>query len=123
MARKLDPNDLPTPAPAGDLQVRGLDELMDSADFRAMIQNEFPEDAPEWLDPVTRRQFVSLMGASLALAGVVGCNPSFRPAPARKVVPYVNKPDAITPGVPLFFATTWTLDGYSTGVLVKSSNT
>ncbi|HEY2785668.1 MAG TPA: TAT-variant-translocated molybdopterin oxidoreductase [Fimbriiglobus sp.] len=118
MARKLDPTDL---APAsGEVQVRGLDELMDSADFREMMKNEFPEDAAEWLDPVTRRQFVTLMGASLALAGVVGCNPSFRPAPARKVVPYVTKPDAITPGVPLFFATTWTLNGYSSGVLVKS---
>jgi MoCo/4Fe-4S cofactor protein with predicted Tat translocation signal len=99
---------------------RGVDELLDTEQFRQMMKDEFPEDAAEWLDPVSRRQFVSIMGASLALAGVAGCNPSFRPAMARKQLPYVTKPDAVTPGVPSFYATTISLGGVGTGVVVKS---
>jgi MoCo/4Fe-4S cofactor protein with predicted Tat translocation signal len=99
---------------------RGIDELLDNDQFRQMMKDEFPEDAPEWLDPVSRRQFVTLMGASLALAGVSGCNPSFRPAAARKQLPYVGKPEAVTPGVPLFYTSTVSLCGIGSGVVVKS---
>lgn len=99
---------------------RGIDELLESERFESMIKDEFPEDAPEWLDPVSRRQFVSVMGASLALAGVVGCNPSFKPASGRKALPYVKKPDSVIPGVPLFYASTFSLSGVATGVIVKA---
>ena len=99
---------------------RGIDELLDNDQFRQMMKDEFPEDAPEWLDPVSRRQFVTLMGASLALAGVAGCNPSFRPAAARKNLPYVGKPDAVTPGVPLFYSSTISLAASGPACVVKS---
>ena len=46
-----------------------------------MIHREFPDQASEWTDPVTRRRFLSLMGASLALAGLNGC--STQPAPGE----------------------------------------
>jgi molybdopterin-containing oxidoreductase family iron-sulfur binding subunit len=52
---------------------RSLEELADSADFQAFLHAEFPEKAAEWLDTVGRRQFLKIMGASLALAGVSGC--------------------------------------------------
>jgi molybdopterin-containing oxidoreductase family iron-sulfur binding subunit len=59
-----------------------------------------------------------LMGASLALAGVSGCSP--KPAPAQKIMPYVNQPEELLPGRPLFFATALTLQGLATGVVVES---
>jgi MoCo/4Fe-4S cofactor protein with predicted Tat translocation signal len=103
-------------------QWQALDQYMGSPEFAAMMKDEFPEDANEWLDPVTRRRFLTIGGASIALAAAAstGCNPSLKPASAKKIVPYVKKPEAITPGVPLFFPTTLTLGGFGTGVIVKS---
>ena len=82
-------------------------------------EDEFAEGAAEFTDEVSRRRFLTLMGASLAMAGAAGCN--LRPAPQRKIVPYTTQPDEITPGIPLFFAAVAPLAGYGTGVLVRSS--
>src|SRR5579883_1260293 len=98
-----------------------LDQWMGTPDFRRMMEDEFPEDAAEWLDPTTRRQFLTLMGASLALAGAAGCNPSFKPASQKKAVPYVKTPDGLTIGLPLFFPTAFPLGGLGLGALVKST--
>jgi molybdopterin-containing oxidoreductase family iron-sulfur binding subunit len=106
------------PAPAAPDVWQSLDEYMDSPAFRAAMEDEFPEDAAEWTDPVTRRRFLTIMGASLALAGAAGCSP--RPASQRKIVPYTRQPEELVPGVPLFFATAFTLGGVATGVLVRS---
>ena len=100
---------------------QSVDQWMDTPQFREMVQNEFPEDAAEWVDPVSRRQFLTLMGASVALAGAAGCNPSLKPASQRKAIPYVHQPDQILPGVPLFFATAMPqAGGLGLGLLVKS---
>lgn len=104
-------------APAAPPLWQGLEEYMDSPAFRAQMENEFPEDAAEWTDPVSRRNFLTVMGAGLALAGA-GCNP--RPAPRRQILPYTIQPEQITPGIPLFFATAHTVAGYATGLLVRS---
>src|SRR5262245_5489392 len=109
----------PGAATAGDLELwRGLEELVDSAEFREQAEREFPEGASEWHDPVSRRQFMTMLGASMALAGAAGCSP--RPASARKINPYGTQPEQVVPGVPLFFATSCPLGGVATGVLVKS---
>src|SRR3954464_6875093 len=97
---------------------RSLEELTDTPEFQEYLHREFPDDATEWTDPVTRRQFLTLMGASLALAGLSGCSTS--PAPAEKIMPYVRQPEEIVPGKPLFFATAMTLGGIASGLLVKS---
>ena len=68
------------------------------------MRREFPEQADVWPDSLSRRHFLTLMGASLALAGLGGC--SVKPAPLSKIVPYVHPPRDIVPGQPLFFATT-----------------
>src|SRR5947209_1414847 len=115
---KPDPTTDATQAPAAPDVWRSLDEYMDGPAFRAAMDDEFPEDAAEWTDPVTRRRFLTIMGASLALAGAAGCSP--RPASQRKIVPYTRQPEELTPGVPLFFATAFTLGGVATGVLVRS---
>src|SRR5215470_4932083 len=81
---------------------RGLDELAGVPGYAEAALNEFPEGATEFTDEPSRRRFLALMGASLALAGAAGCN--VRPAAQRKIVPYTTQPDELTPGVPLYFA-------------------
>jgi molybdopterin-containing oxidoreductase family iron-sulfur binding subunit len=97
---------------------RGLEELAETAPFQELMQQEFPNCADVWPDALSRRKFLSLMGASLALAGLSGC--SVRPAPPGTIVPYVRQPEAIVPGVPLFFATTMVHGGDAVGLLVES---
>jgi molybdopterin-containing oxidoreductase family iron-sulfur binding subunit len=75
-------------------------------------------DVPDLNDPLTRRRFLTLMGASLGLAGLSGCNPSA--APRERIVPYVRQPEDIIPGQPLYFATAMPLGGDALGLLVES---
>ncbi|HYE66823.1 MAG TPA: TAT-variant-translocated molybdopterin oxidoreductase [Pyrinomonadaceae bacterium] len=96
---------------------RSLEELAGSEEFREFVSREYPQHAEEWDDPVGRRTFLKLMGASLALAGLTSC--SYQPP--EKIVPYVRQPEEIVPGKPLFFATAMTLGGIATGLLVKSN--
>ena len=49
---------------------RSLEELADTPDFRGFVEREFPSQASEFTDPAGRREFLKLMAASLALAGV-----------------------------------------------------
>ena len=51
---------------------RSLDELAQTEEFATMVQREFPEQAAELIDPVSRRNFLKLMSASLALGGSFG---------------------------------------------------
>src|SRR5262249_61735207 len=74
--------------------------------------------ASVWPDSISRRKFLALMGASLALGGLAGC--SIRPAPSRDIVPRVRPPEEQVPGKPLFFATAMTLGGDAGGLLVES---
>src|SRR5215510_669496 len=95
---------------------RGLEELADTDEFRELIRREFPQAATEWIDPVSRRQFLQLMGASLALAGLSGCTRQ----PSESIVPYVKQPEELVLGKPMYFATAVTLRGYANGVIVES---
>jgi MoCo/4Fe-4S cofactor protein with predicted Tat translocation signal len=97
---------------------RSLEELADTPEFRELMEREFVDDACDWTDPVTRRRFLTLMGASLALAGAAGC--SARPAPQAKIMPYVRQPEELIPGRPLFYATAMPLAGSAIGLLVES---
>jgi len=84
--------------------------------FLALVEREFPEQAGLLADPVSRRQFLSLMGASLTLAGVGGCG---RQAPDT-IVPPVRPAVGTVPGIPNYFATAMPMPGGATGLLVKS---
>jgi len=68
-------------------------------------------------DPLTRRRFLSLLAASLGLAGANGC--SLQP-PEEAIVPYVRQPEEVVLGKPLYFATTMSFGGDSAGLLVES---
>ncbi len=100
----------------GRLYWRSLGELADTAEFREYLHREFPAQASEWNDPKGRREFLKLMSASLALAGVGACTKQ----PVEKIVPYVRQPEEVVPGRPLFFASAVTLDGVAQPVLVES---
>ena len=95
---------------------RSLEELAGSPEFQEMLHREFPKGASEWLDDVSRRGFLQLMGASLALAGMTGCTK----LPVQEIVPYVKQPEQVVPGVPMFFATAFTLSGYTYPLLAES---
>jgi MoCo/4Fe-4S cofactor protein with predicted Tat translocation signal len=95
---------------------RSLEELAGSPDFQEMLHREFPKGASEWLDSVSRRGFLKLMGASLAMAGMTACTKQ----PLEPIVAYVKQPEEVVPGRPLFFATAFTLGGYASPVLVES---
>ena len=106
----------PAPAAGGRGYWRSLEELAGSDSFREALEREFPHQASEWDDPDGRRNFLKVMGASIALAGLTGCTRQ----PEEKIVPYVKAPEQIVPGRPLYFATAVDDAGYARGVLAKS---
>jgi molybdopterin-containing oxidoreductase family iron-sulfur binding subunit len=79
-------------------------------------ENEFLEGASEWHDSLSRRDFLALAGASLALAGLSGCT---RP-PHDPILPYVTRPEDSVPGRPEFYATACTMNGLATGILLET---
>ena len=95
---------------------KSLDELADAPAFLEFLHREFPEQASMFEDPKGRREFMTLMGASLALAGLTACTKQ----PDEKILPYVRQPEQLVPGRPLFFATATGHDGYARGILVES---
>jgi MoCo/4Fe-4S cofactor protein with predicted Tat translocation signal len=95
---------------------RSLEELASTAEFRAFVEDEFPNRTPDWDAPESRRRFLALMGASLALAGGSGCTVQ----PKEVIVPYVRQPEEMVPGNPLFYATAMSVAGVATGLLVES---
>ena len=94
---------------------RSLEELAASEEFEELLHREFPQAASELEEGVDRRNFIKLMGASLALAGLSGC--SYQPS--ETIVPYVRQPEGIIPGKPLFFATAMPMGGI--GLLARSN--
>ncbi len=95
---------------------RSLEELAGSPEFQDALHREFPKGASEWVDSVSRRGFLKVMGASLGLAGMTGCVK----LPLEPIVPYVRQPENVIPGRPMYFATAVTLSGYASPVLVES---
>ncbi|GAB4549345.1 MAG: hypothetical protein Tsb0013_10560 [Phycisphaerales bacterium] len=81
---------------------RSLDDMVGTKAFRDFVEREFPAHASELLDG-SRRHFLKIMGASLALAGattIPGCR-----RPDHKILAYNTAPEGIVPGKPLYYAT------------------
>jgi molybdopterin-containing oxidoreductase family iron-sulfur binding subunit len=95
---------------------RSLEAVAETPEFKEFLHREFPQNASEWLDPLGRRGFLKLMGASLALAGVSACTRQ----PDESIVPYVRQPEELVPGKPLFYATAMPFAGSGVGLLVES---
>ena len=84
--------------------------------FDRMVEREFPQHASEFIDPVSRRGFLKVMGASLALAGLSGCTKQ----PDEPIYPYVKQPEDLVLGKPLYFATAFPFPTGALPLLVKS---
>jgi MoCo/4Fe-4S cofactor protein with predicted Tat translocation signal len=95
---------------------RSVDELADTPEFREMVGREFPAQAAEWIDPVSRRGFLKVMSASLALAGLSGCTKQ----PDEPIYPYVKEPEDLVLGRPVYFATAMPFNTGAVPLLVKT---
>jgi MoCo/4Fe-4S cofactor protein with predicted Tat translocation signal len=95
---------------------RSIDELAGTPEFEAALSREFPEHSSEWIDPVSRRGFMKMMGASMALAGLAGCTKQ----PDEPIYPYVKAPEDLVLGKPVYFATAFPFPTGAVPVLVKS---
>jgi molybdopterin-containing oxidoreductase family iron-sulfur binding subunit len=80
------------------------------------MNDEFPSGASEWPNELSRREFLRLSGATLALAGVGACTKQ----PIEKIVPFAKQPPETTPGKPLHFTSATTFNGYAQGIIVTS---
>ncbi len=99
---------------------KSLDELADTPEFNELMREEFPRQsgAGEWVDAVSRRGFLKVMGASLALAGLAGCTKQ----PDEPIFPYVKQPEDLILGKPMYFATAFPFPTGAIPVLVKSDS-
>lgn len=103
---------------------KGIEELHNEAAVQDLAKNEFPEDVAtaDFLgeqgnaeSTTSRRDFLKFMGFSTAAATLAACE-----TPVQKVIPYVVKPEEITPGVANYYASTFS-DGHDfASVLVKT---
>jgi molybdopterin-containing oxidoreductase family iron-sulfur binding subunit len=95
---------------------RSVDELAGTPEFEAAVEKEFPGSAQEWVDPVSRRGFMKLMGASMALAGLAGCTKQ----PDEPIYAYVKQPEDLILGKPNYFATAMSSATGAVPLLVKT---
>ncbi|MCA9306764.1 MAG: TAT-variant-translocated molybdopterin oxidoreductase [Phycisphaerales bacterium] len=105
-AEDVTPRDIS--AATGKAFWRSVDDLVGTREFKDFVQREFPAFASELLDG-SRRHFMRVMGASLALAGVAtlpGCR-----RPDHKILAYAKDPEHVIPGKPLYYATSMPLPG------------
>src|SRR6201997_1101143 len=102
---------------------KGLPELNESPEFLKNKNNEFAEELPmeslgdESLNAsnTSRRDFLKVVGFTTAAAALASCE-----TPVIKSIPYVVKPEDVTPGVANFYASTF-YDGHDyAAVLVKT---
>ncbi|MCS6913543.1 MAG: TAT-variant-translocated molybdopterin oxidoreductase, partial [Myxococcota bacterium] len=103
--------------PGGKTYWRSLDELACTPQFQEQLAREFPPGASELSTPLSRRSFMHLMGASLALSGLAACR-----RPVEKILPYTKAPEYGVIGLPLYYATTMTLGQEAVGLLVESND-
>ena len=94
---------------------RSTEDLAGTQEFEERRSREFPEGASELPEGVTRREMLTLLGASLSLAGLA----AYR-RPVEKIVPYVTAPEEVIPGVPRRYATTMPFGRSAYGLVVES---
>src|SRR5690606_7541800 len=115
--KKIESTDLLPIQENGKTYWRSLEHIAQTEEFQEFVHREFPAGASELTDPVTRRSFLGLMGASFALAGLgSGCVRR----PEEKIVPYGKRPEDLVPGLPQFYATTMVLGDEVAGLLVEA---
>ena len=91
------------------------ESTMHGSDMEQHSHESHEHHSSEPISDIDRRTFLTLMGASFSLAGLVGCR-----RPEEHIVPYVSKPEEITVGLPQKYATSMPLGTESYRLLVES---
>src|SRR6185312_307441 len=94
---------------------RSLDELAQTPEFQKFLETEFPSKHELWMEPISRRDFLKVMGASMSMMFFSGCR-----KPLQKIFPYNEQPENLIPGKALFYATALPFNGYAQGALVET---
>ncbi|MHA6249006.1 TAT-variant-translocated molybdopterin oxidoreductase [Pontibacter sp. CAU 1760] len=102
---------------------RGIEELENTPEFAKHAHNEFPEFLPvketseegSSNGKTKRRDFLKLMGFSVAAVSLASCE-----APVRKAIPYLNKPVDVEPGVANWYASSYYQSGNYNSILIKT---
>lgn len=101
---------------------KGVEQLTNQPEFVKYASKEFPQDLPykkgvlqQEEEGNSRRDFLKLMGFSVAAASLAACE-----APIRKAIPYLNKPEEINPGIPNYYASTYMNGGNYCSIVVKT---
>lgn len=115
---KRTPTQWSAPDAFDKVQVRSLEQLADTPEFREFLQREFPDGASELKSPLSRRSFMTLMGASVGLAGLAGCR-----RPDERILPYTKapSPEEMVIGLPMYYATAMNIGSTVYGLLVESN--
>jgi molybdopterin-containing oxidoreductase family iron-sulfur binding subunit len=109
-----------TPAMTGRRYWRSLDELADTPEFKDWLHREFPVGASEMVeDGQSRRNFLKIMSASFAFAGIATLGAGCR-RPEEKLVPYGKQPENYTYGEAQYFATAMPTRTGAIPLVVKS---
>ncbi len=99
--------DMSSVAPTtGKTYWRSLDQLQNTSEFRDFLHREFPVAASEFPEGLSRRRWMQLMGASLALGGLAGCRWE-----EEKIAPFAMRPENRIPGEAEYFATSIEIAG------------
>ncbi|MEM6777580.1 MAG: TAT-variant-translocated molybdopterin oxidoreductase [Planctomycetota bacterium] len=102
--------------PSGRRYWRSLSERRQDESFiNDYLHREFPIAASEFPEGVSRRRWIQLMGASLAMAGAAGCR-----YPEELIAPFVIRPAGRIPGEPYHTATNLEIAGEVYHLLVSS---
>jgi len=103
---------------------KGIEELKNEPEFVRLKNNEFFENLP--IDEVLgnkaastsvtpRRDFLKFLGFGVAAASLAACEP-----PVRKAIPYLLKPEEVMPGVPNYYASTYSDGNDYCSIVVKT---
>ncbi len=101
---------------------KSFDELYDTPEYKKAVETEFmssplrDEFKDEGTSGFARREFLKLMGASVALTTAAGCIRR----PVQKIVPYVKQPEEVTVGVANYYTSSYFDGQEGFGLLVKS---
>lgn len=94
---------------------KGVEELKNDIGFVKNANREFNLDDIETVEPTHRRDFLKVLGFSMAAVSLAACD-----APVRKAIPYLNKPESVEPGIPNWYASTYAEAGEYCSILVKT---
>ncbi len=113
-------NDAPATAtmPAdGRVYWRSMEQLAQTPEYQRLVHDEFQGGSEMAVDDVSRRGFLGLVAAAVAMASTTACRKPF-----RKILPFAQRPEDLTEGVPEYYATAFQMGGYGTGILVRSND-